>query len=305
MKRTKPTHKIRGIDDLFGDSDAEVQGNQDVSIAKIRANPNQPRHYFDPQKLEELARSIEKHGFRGSLWVRALPDGQYELVAGERRYRAAKMAGLQTISVLICDVNDDDALELALAENLLREDLNPVEETEGVLDLLSLKLKKKRDEILADLKAIANAQKYKTKNLDNVIQDRRDEIANILKTLGSWTPESFYVNRVPVLSLPGEVAEALQEGKLDYTKAREIAKIKDKSSREQLLEDSIIQSLSLTKIKDRVKVLHPPEKAVGGLQSRWNKAITRVKKAKPWKDPSRAKKLENLLKQIDKLLEEE
>ena len=107
----------------------------DLPIDQIVRNPRQPRHTFREEALAELADSIREHGILQPLMVRTKPDGTYELIAGERRLRAAGMAGLETVPVNLVDVTDLQSLEIAIIENLQREDLNPVEEAEGYREL--------------------------------------------------------------------------------------------------------------------------------------------------------------------------
>ncbi len=128
----------RPKDPLFGEE--PTRENQSISLEQIQLPTLQPRRYFDEQALNELVTSIKQHGILQPLLVRPLKGGKYELVAGERRYRAAHTAGLTEVPVVIRELNENEALQLALIENLQREDLNPVEETEGILQLLSLRL---------------------------------------------------------------------------------------------------------------------------------------------------------------------
>jgi ParB family chromosome partitioning protein len=107
-----------------------------IKLSDIVLPPQQPRRYFDPQALKELVSSVKQHGILQPLLVRPLGSGKYELVAGERRYRA----GLEVVPVVVRELSDDQAFQLALIENLQREDLNPVEETEGILHLLGIRL---------------------------------------------------------------------------------------------------------------------------------------------------------------------
>ena len=107
------------------------ESDSTLSLEKISLPASQPRHYFDSQKMSQLVASVEKYGILEPLLVR--PKGsRYELVAGERRYRAARKVGLVEIPVIIRELDDTEALAISLMENLQREDLNPVEETEGV-----------------------------------------------------------------------------------------------------------------------------------------------------------------------------
>jgi ParB family chromosome partitioning protein len=120
-----------------------------VSIESIHLPGQQPRRYFDPEKLQSLVRSISEQGILEPLLVRPLANKQYELVAGERRYRAAQIVSLTEVPVVIRQLSETEALQLALIENLQREDLNPVEETEGILQLLALKLESKQQEVIS------------------------------------------------------------------------------------------------------------------------------------------------------------
>lgn len=130
----------RGLDALFGGSgDASILKNdvekQSLPIDKIVPNQHQPRKYFAPEALEELASSIAKEGILQPLLVRPLPDGNYQIVAGERRWRASRLANLRTLPVIVKEMSDEQALAIALIENLQREDLNPMEEALGYKDL--------------------------------------------------------------------------------------------------------------------------------------------------------------------------
>ncbi|NJO93315.1 MAG: ParB/RepB/Spo0J family partition protein [Hydrococcus sp. RM1_1_31] len=127
-----------------------------VSIKEIHLPQQQPRRYFDEQALQELTSSIEQHGILQPLLVRPLPSGGYELIAGERRYRAATESGLTEVPVIVRELNDSEALQIALIENLQREDLNPVEETEGILQLLSVRLEIPVPEVISRLYRLNN-----------------------------------------------------------------------------------------------------------------------------------------------------
>jgi ParB family transcriptional regulator, chromosome partitioning protein len=122
--------------------DAELPAATETTIklSDIVLPQHQPRRYFDPQALKELVSSVKQHGILQPLLVRPIGGGKYELVAGERRYRAGQEAKLEVAPVVVRELSDDQAFQLALIENLQREDLNPVEETEGILHLLSIRL---------------------------------------------------------------------------------------------------------------------------------------------------------------------
>ena len=130
----------RGLDALFGDTPAIPEtasnGPLKVAIQKVEPNPNQPRKDFEPEALQELADSIRQHGLIQPLTVRSRENGFYQIIAGERRWRAARLAGLKQVPVYVIDADDRKVMELALVENLQRSDLNPLEEARGFRSLL-------------------------------------------------------------------------------------------------------------------------------------------------------------------------
>lgn len=276
-----------------------------VAMKQIVMPSNQPRRYFDPDKLAQLAESIKQHGILEPLLVRPLrKKGQYELVAGERRYKASQMAGLKDVPVTIRKLSDQDAWQLALVENLQREDLNPLEETEGVLELLTLRLGCERSEIYEALTQMATVQK-KGGELSENVSRRLAEIEKILNVTIGITPESFRTSRLPLLGLPADVLEVMQQGKLEYTKARAIARIKEEAQREELLNQAIAEKLPLSVIKDRIKELQSdseseltPEKAIA---QRWSELGKRLQKGNLLGDRRKRARITKLLDELDKL----
>lgn len=129
----------KGLGALLGDfneGSQEENGLKKLPLHKIEPNPDQPRRDFDPEELEELAESIRTHGVIQPLTVREMPNGYYQIIAGERRWRASRLAGLEEIPAVIIEADDKKAMELALIENLQRSDLNPVEEANGYDSLI-------------------------------------------------------------------------------------------------------------------------------------------------------------------------
>ncbi len=269
---------VDSLDSLFGTAVAELVPTKNI---KTRS---QPRHYFDPDKLEQLMRSVKQHGILEPLLVRPMPKNQYELV-----------------------------------ENLQREDLNPVEETEGILQLLSLHLDstelesrqllyqmKNAVEKKKDQDGQRTAQKYSAR--DNVIPNSDDEaeqtIQSVFAVLGqNWY--SFTCNRLPLLNLPEDILEALRSGKIEYTKAKAIARVKDEAARKQLLEDALANSLSLSQIRSLIKE-SKPAKHHEELRSRFDNTYKQARKAKNlWSNAKKRKQLESLLIKLEKLLSEE
>ena len=134
MAQKKKNGLGMGLDALFLDNSTEESsaGFVSVNINDIEPNREQPRKTFDEEALSELAASIGEHGIIQPLVVRPIADGGYQLIAGERRWRAARIAGLNEVPVVIREITDSELLELALVENLQREDLNPIEEAQGL-----------------------------------------------------------------------------------------------------------------------------------------------------------------------------
>lgn len=153
----------RGLDALFADNSIEKIASTSavkLKIMDIEPNRDQPRKIFDEDALAELADSIAKHGVIQPLLVRPMPDGSYQLVAGERRWRASRMAGLTEVPVVIKELSDDEAMALALIENLQREDLNAIEEAQGIkalMDTLSLTQDEAAERVGKSRPAVANA----------------------------------------------------------------------------------------------------------------------------------------------------
>lgn len=138
---TKQRGLGKGLGALLGEAALQTaeppSGAQLLPLQKVEPNPLQPRKNFDPDELQALADSIAMHGVIQPLTVRQLPSGFYQIIAGERRWRAARMAGLSEIPVVVIEADDKKAMELALIENLQRADLNPIEEAQGYQQLMT------------------------------------------------------------------------------------------------------------------------------------------------------------------------
>jgi len=303
-KKDQPyTSKLRGVAALLGEVAPEAATQKAVAVTAIHLPPQQPRRYFDPDKLEQLVLSIKEHGILEPLLVRPRPGGEYELVAGERRYRAAQKLGLAEVPVVIRKLTDEEALALSLIENLHREDLNPVEETEGILQLLSLKLNVAVEETISLLYRMQNEAKGKV--TQNVLGSQSgEEVKSLFDSLGLMSWESFASSRLPLLKLPTEVLDALRRGEIEYTKATAIARVKDVSARRALLKAAIEEKLSLTQIAERIKATRPSG-SQDSLKERIKQASSRLQKAKLWDSPEKQQVLEKLLEQMEALLADE
>ena len=130
----------RGLDALLSMDDVKTEGSSsinEIELAKISVNPNQPRREFDETALQELADSIAEIGIIQPITLRKVSDNEYQIIAGERRYRASQRAGLKTIPAYIRTADDENMMEMALIENIQREDLNPLEEAQGIHRLIT------------------------------------------------------------------------------------------------------------------------------------------------------------------------
>jgi ParB family chromosome partitioning protein len=284
----------------------QVSNNQSIAIDAITLPASQPRRYFDPQKLQQLTESVRQHGILEPLLVRpAGKTGFFELVAGERRFRAAKAVGLTAVPVTIRELSDEDSLQLALVENLQREDLNPVEETEGVLQLLGLRLNVPSIDVPPLLYRMRNEAIGNT-NQNVLINSEAQAVEKVFAELGTISWESFATTRLPLLRLPPEILEALRSGKIAYTKAQAIARIKDDQQRRQLLLEAISQDLSLTQIKTEIAnlkvVKEDAEAGDSSLKSQIDDVLRLAKRSQVWANPKKQRRLEKLLAELKTLI---
>ena len=174
-----------GLDLLFDDNSSDVQVKKTLRVSQIEPNRDQPRKTFSDEAIAALAESIREHGLIQPILVRPLDTGGYQIVAGERRWRAARMLGLDEVPVTIRELNDSEAMQIAIIENLQRENLNPVEEASGYNELI---------------------EKY------DMTQDA------VAKLIGK--SRSAVANSVRLLALPPRVLKMLEEGKLSAGHAK-------------------------------------------------------------------------------------
>lgn len=162
----------RGLDALFNENATDEKGVVTLRLSEIEPNRNQPRTNFDEDALAELADSIEKHGLIQPIVVRPTSSGVYQIVAGERRWRACRMAGLSEVPVVIKELDDQKYFEIALIENLQREDLNAVEEAQGyktLIDVYSLTQEQVAESVGKSRSAVTNALRLLNLN-DNALE---------------------------------------------------------------------------------------------------------------------------------------
>ena len=216
----------RGLESLFEDAARDVGGPvSTLPLREIEPDKDQPRKDFDEQALSELADSIARHGLLQPIAVRAAAGGAYKIIAGERRWRAARLAGLSEVPVVIKDVTDAEAMELALIENLQREDLDPVEEAMGYRQLMER----------CDLTQEQAAQK---------LGKSRSAVANSLR----------------LLNLPEDVLPFLKEGKLSTGHAKVLLGLPDAALMKQAAEAVVGQNLNVRQTEALCKKLAKPQK---------------------------------------------
>lgn len=194
----------------FGEEPLEQSAYQLLPIYKVEPNPDQPRCDFNEEELQALAESITAHGVIQPLAVRELPNGYYQIIAGERRWRAARLADLAEIPAVVLDVDDRETMELALIENLQRQDLNPVEEAMGYQHLIE-------EYGLTQEEAAAQVGKS------------RPTVANALR----------------ILSLCPEVLERVKKGELTAGHARAILTLKNEKKQQQAAQKIVALGLSV------------------------------------------------------------
>ncbi len=299
-------YTLKGVDQLFDTMSDSEKVSELVTLKEILLPESQSRRFFEPQAMADLTKSVQKKGILSPLLVRPIANNKYELVAGERRLRAAKEAGLEQVPVVIKELSELEAKELGLVENLQRQDLNPIDETEGILALLAVKEELTVDEVTSRLYRLYNQQKGNVDNSNPNVWVRNFEasVTDLFNSLGRLNWESFVKTRLPLLKLPEDILEPLRQGKIEYTKAKAIASLKDESARKQLMAEAIANSLSLREIKERIKAVKPqPQKEE--IFNRLDNTYKQVKKSKKLirENSRKRKKLESLLAQLEKLLE--
>ena len=180
MASKKPTGLGRGLGALLGDDvlNTESQGTTLLPITDVESNSSQPRKSFDEAALAELAESIRLHGIIQPLTVRKLSSGYYQIIAGERRWRAARLAGLREVPVVIIEADDRKAAELAMIENLQREDLNPIEEAMGfrtLIETYGMTQERAAESVGKSRSAVTNALRLLELHgsIQNLVQDGR------------------------------------------------------------------------------------------------------------------------------------
>lgn len=210
---------------MLENSSDNMTSENKLPINEIVPNKDQPRKTFDQGALQELADSISQHGVLQPLLVRPLPEGGYQLVAGERRWRASKMAGLKEVPVVIKELSDVETMEIAIIENLQREDLNPIEEAEG-------------------LQALIDRCGFTQEDIAVSVGKSRSAIANSLR----------------LLKLPQEVRDMTRNGEITAGHARALLAFDNEAMIYEAAQNIIKNNLSVREVERLVKMTEKPSK---------------------------------------------
>lgn len=209
----------KGLSAIFMENESEdSRSTVTLKISEIQPNRDQPRREFDEKSLAELADSISQHGILQPLLVRPFLDGGYQIVAGERRYRAARMAGLTEVPVVIRDLSDSETMQLALIENLQREDLTPVEEARGYRQLM-------------------DNYGLKQEEVSRVVGKSRPAIANTLR----------------LLELPEDILKLISDGKLSAGHGRTLLAFKNPAEMEKAARLASTEDISVRELERLAK----------------------------------------------------
>ena len=233
----------RGLDALITMDEVKTEGSSsinEIELSRIYPNPDQPRREFDPDGLAELASSIRELGIIQPISLRQTSDGSYQIIAGERRFRAATMAGLKSVPAYIRTAEDETMMEMALIENIQREDLNSIE-------------------IALTFQKLIEQYNLTQERLSERIGKKRTTIANYLR----------------LLKLPAEIQMGLKNRRIDMGHARALLGIDDPATQLKIYEQIQEQGYSVRKVEELVKTLSEGESAESGAVPSKTKKIVR------------------------------
>ncbi|GAB6120491.1 ParB/RepB/Spo0J family partition protein [Dysgonomonas termitidis] len=235
----------RGLDALITIDDVKTEGSSsinEIELSKIQVNPDQPRRVFDEEALQELAASIRQIGVIQPITLRKIDDDLYQIIAGERRYRASSIAGLSSIPAYIRTAEDEAVMEMALIENIQREDLNSIE-------------------IALAYQNLIEAYNLTQERLSERIGKKRTTIANYLR----------------LLKLPAEIQMGIRDKKVDMAHARTLVTLEDAAAQLEVYELILEEGLSVRKVEEYVRAIAKGEKLEDLLKE--EKVVETVKKS--------------------------
>lgn len=221
----------KGLDAIFMENNFEIGKDGEISVVRIsdvEPNKAQPRNTFDENALSELADSIASKGILQPLIVRPINGERYQIIAGERRWRASRMAGLTEVPVVVKDIDDSEAMEIALIENLQRKDLSPIEEAKGY-------------------KSLMDKYDLTQEEISKVVSKSRSSVANALR----------------ILNLPNEVLQLLEDEEITMGHAKALLSLKSASDIKALADKIVAEGLSVRQAEQLVQNMlnkKPPKK---------------------------------------------
>ncbi|MEA5449639.1 ParB/RepB/Spo0J family partition protein [Leptolyngbya sp. CCNP1308] len=291
------SHAVEGIQQIAPDQ------LQPLSIAN---GLGQPRKYFNPAGMERLETSIRHKGIQEPLLIRKA-EGGLQIVSGERRWRCAVNLQLDTVPCVVREFSDDEALEIALVANLMREDLNPIEETDNLIGLMELKLGQPREDIPGLLIQLKNARQRDT--LDDDKSGLITQVEDVL-TAFSIALDTFVSNRLPLLNLPPVLLDAVRQGNIEFSKAQLIARLPE-DLQERTLESAIKEDLTKAALKEHireVKVQAKDKPEDLPLRERIHSTYQKLRSKKAWnqleQDADLKKRMEKLEVEMQRILEQ-
>ena len=240
--KKKYTALGRGLDALISTHDeVETSGSSSISevaLSQIEANPNQPRREFDEKALEELAESIRNFGIIQPITLRKLSDERYQIIAGERRWRASQMAGIQRVPAYIRTADDENMMQMALVENIQREELNPIE-------------------VALAYQHLIERYNLKQEELSEKIGKNRATIANTLR----------------LLKLPAQVQMAIKNRQIDKGHARALLSLADPAMQVKLFKEVVEKGYSVRQIEEMVAQINAGEAVKSGKRTLQDKKV--------------------------------
>lgn len=243
MSATKRNALGRGLDSLISMDDIQTGGSSainEIELSQISPNPEQPRTRFDEESLEELASSIRELGIIQPLTLRKLGAEQYQIISGERRFRAAKMAGLDSVPAYIRTASDSELTEMALIENIQREDLNAIE-------------------VALTFKKLIEQYRLTQEQLSARIGKKRATIANFLR----------------LLKLPAEVQLGLRDRRVDMGHARALLAVEDPKMQLKLYNETLKNGLSVRQVEEMAKACNEESEAADAASRRQSGSISK------------------------------
>lgn len=217
----------RGLDALISMDDVKTEGSSsinEIELSKIQPNPDQPRHIFDEEALQELAVSIKQLGVIQPITLRKVDNDNYQIIAGERRYRASQIAGMETIPAYVKTADDENVMEMALIENIQREDLNSIE-------------------IALAYQNLIETYNLTQERLSERIGKKRTTVANYLR----------------LLKLPANIQMGIRDKKIDMAHARTLVTIDDPATQLEVYELILDEGLSVRKVEEYVRAINKGE----------------------------------------------